>query len=285
MRTIISLLVAFSLLAVYAMFVAFAPEPRQKIFQSQDQLNKHVIERFRVDAGSRAVIYVGSSMTARLAPIIDQHCIYNLALTGDSSLTGLRLLTNSSITPKVVYIETNVPQRAANIRLIQQAEAWLPINWNVLDTENRPVNRMLSYLRQLRPVSPTGVNPTQLKLGLEVQQANYEQLIPLKLLEQQLVEIQKQIWALQKKHIEVVLFEMPTHPTLMNMPQALQIREAFRVLFPDLIYLTPEMVSGGKSIQTVDGVHLSMEEAPHIAAALANHHASTCTAVQTSVLH
>jgi len=277
----LSLLVAAVLLVAFAAFVAAVPKPREPRFQNQDQLNRHVIERYRAGAAALPVVYVGSSIAARLAADVGASCVYDLALAGESALTGLHLVVGASVTPHAVFIETNVPERPVNARLIAQSDGWLVRRWQFFATENKPVNLLLGYLSQLRTTnSLSGADARLQAMGLDVQRASYAQTIAPELLERNLREIEAGVRALQKRGTQVVLFEMPIHPSLEDTPRARQIRIAFREKFPDLAFVSADELGRGATIQTVDGVHLTPNEAPRVAASLARHHADACAAAR-----
>ncbi len=65
---------------------------------------------------------------------------------------------------------------------------------------------------------------------------------------------------LQNDGVNVVLLELPVHPSLEETPRAKQLREAFRQTFPDLRMVSAAMLSRGVSIKTADGLHLNDED-------------------------
>jgi hypothetical protein len=272
----LSLLVAAALLIAFAAFVALSPKPRELKFQSQEQQNRHVIERYRARAASFPVVYVGSSMAARLAADVSTRCVYDLALAGESALTGLHLLVDASVAPQAVFIETNVPERPANARLIAQSDGWLVHHWQLFATENKPVNLLLGYLFQLRRTPLPGVDARLQAIGLDVQRVSYARTIAPQILEKSLRDIEAYVRTLQQRGTQVVLFELPTHPSLEDTPRARQIRTAFRERFPDLGFVSADELARGAPIQTVDGVHLAPDESLHVAASLASRHADAC---------
>ena len=86
---------------------------------------------------------------------------------------------------------------------------------------------------------------------------------------------------LQKRGTQVVLFELPVHPSLEDTPRARQIRSAFRATFPDLGFVSADELGRGEPIRTVDGVHLALDESSHVAASLASHHSAACASGRT----
>ena len=276
----LSLLVAAALLVVFAGFVALVPKPHEPRFQNQEQQNRHVIERFLAGGATLPVVYVGSSMAARLAGDVDTRCVYDLALAGESALTGLRVLVDAPAAPRAVFIEINVPERPANTRLIAQSDGWLAAHLRLFATENKPVNLLLSYLSQLRKAPLRGVDARLQTIGLDVQRVSYAQTLAPQLLQRNLKEIEADVRMLQKRGTQVVLFELPVHPSLEDTPRARQIRAAFRATFPDLGFVSADELGRGEPIRTVDGVHLALDESSHVAASLASHHTAACAAAR-----
>jgi hypothetical protein len=276
----LSLLVAAALLIVFAGFVALGPKPHELRFQTQEQENRHVIERFRAGGAALPVVYVGSSMAARLAGDVDTRCVYDLALAGESALTGLHVLVDASVAPRAVFIEINVPERPANTRLIARSDGWLVAHSQLFATENKPVNLLLSYLAQLRKAPLRGVDARLQAIGLDVQRVSYAQIVAPQLLQRSLKEMEADVRMLQKRGTQVALFELPVHPSLEDMPRARQIRAAFRATFPDLGFVSADELARGRPIRTVDGVHLALDESPDVAASLASHHAAACAATR-----
>jgi hypothetical protein len=115
-------------------------------------------------------------------------------------------------------------------------------------------------------------------IGLNVQRVSYSQIVPPQLLQRTLRELEADVRAMQKRGTHVVLFELPIHPSLEDMPRARQIRTAFRQTFPDLVFVSADDLARGEPIRTVDGVHLAPDESSRVAASLASHHSDACAA-------
>jgi len=100
-----SFVVAIILFISYGIFLEFGPKPTQARTQSQWQNNQLFVEKFFRAKKTPEVIFVGSSLVLRLGG--DYPCAYNLALAGDSVLTGLSILAKSGRVPRKVFVEIN----------------------------------------------------------------------------------------------------------------------------------------------------------------------------------
>lgn len=272
----IPLVVAALLLGLYSVFVSYGPRPHEVRFQSGDQLNRHVIETFMRDPGRPGVVLVGSSMTERLGETIGAGCAYNLALGGESALTGLAVLVKAGAAPKQVFIETNVPERRINARLVDEGTRALPRWIPALATRNMPVNLLFSALARFKPPAPRGADATILRQALEVQHDVYAHPIATSELTANLVTLKEQVQFLESAGIRVVFYELPIHPSLEGTPRALQIRTAFVTAFPGHRLITAGQLAQPATISTIDGVHLTLDEAASVGRRLQEWYGDAC---------
>ncbi|MEO6745825.1 MAG: hypothetical protein ABIS28_06815 [Caldimonas sp.] len=274
----VPLAVAAVLLCLYSAFVAYGPRPRDVRLQSGDQQNRHVIETFMRDPGRPAVVLVGSSMSERLGEEIGTGCAYNLALGGESALTGLAVLAKADATPKQVFIETNVPERGVNARLVDEGTRALPRWIPALATRNMPVNLLFSALARFKSPAPRGADATVLRQALDVQRDVYAHPIPPGELAANLAALKAQVRRLEGAGSRVVFFELPIHPSLEGTPRALQIRAAFVAAFPSHRLLTADQFAAAATISTIDGVHLTLDEAKSVGRRLQDWYGGACEA-------
>lgn len=272
----ISLFVAASLLLLYAAFAAFGPKPREPRFQNQEQQNRYIIEKYLADSATTNVVYVGSSMAARLSANGALPCAYNLALHGESSLTGLSVAALTAARPKLVFVEINVPERKPNFKLIDKGNNALARNFSVFAVENMPVNLLFSYLYEFKGSAAPAFDAKLLANSLEIQQDVYAHEIAPDLLAQNMQILRGQVSALEASGSQVVFFELPIHPILEDTPRAQQIRAAFVATFPTERLITSAELSRAIKVQTIDGVHLSLNEAGAVASALQTYHREIC---------
>jgi hypothetical protein len=275
----ISFAVAVALLLLHAAFVAFGPRPREARFQSGDQLNEHVIGQYAQAParGQPPVVLVGSSMTARLSGNVDD-CAYNLALTGESSTTGLSVLEGLKAAPRVVLAEINVPERRINRKLVGRSvhgpAAWI----SALAPQNMPANLLFSFLSDLRtvPAQPGKIDDAALEKGLAVQRQEYAREIPPAVLGENMAQMAADVQTLERAGSQVVFFELPIHPSLEDTPRAAQIRAAFVSTFPGRRLLRSADLANGSAIRTIDGVHLGLDEGVVVSRSLRAVYAGAC---------
>ncbi len=273
----LSVAVAAVLMLLHSAFVAYGPRPREPRFQSGDQLNRHVIEKFSHDASHAKVVLVGSSMTARLGSAVESDCAYNLALGGEAASTGLTVLADLNASPALVLVEINVPERRPNERLVEQSTRVLARLLPALATENMPVNMLFSFMSQYKP-APTGqaVDDFVLAKALAVQRTVYAHEIPAPQLVTNMEMLKRQVRRLEDMGTRVVFFELPVHPDLEDMPRARQIRGAFAAAFPARRLIGSADLASKVHIRTIDGVHLAPDEAASVSETLRQSYAGAC---------
>jgi hypothetical protein len=274
----LSLLVAAGLLLLHAAFVAYGPRSGEPRFQNQEQQNRYIIERFFAQPAAQDVVYVGSSMAARLSLGGTPPCTYNLALHGESSLSGLAVATLRKARPRLVFIEINVPERKPNLALIDKANGPLARHFSLFGVENMPVNMLFTYLSRLKGNgngTPT-LDARLLANGLTTERDVYSHEIPRSLLSENMLILKDQVDGLKAAGTRVVFFELPIHPSLEQTPRALQIRAAFATTFPTDRMIASTELSRGISIQTIDGVHLAPSEAAAVEMALQTYAGGAC---------
>jgi|KBSMisStandDraft_5_1062788.scaffolds.fasta_scaffold105576_2 hypothetical protein len=274
----IPLLVAALLLCLYSAFVTYGPRPRDVRLQSGDQQNRHVIETFMRDPARPSVVLVGSSMTERLGETIGAGCAYNLALGGESALTGLAVLAKAGATPKQIFIEMNVPERGVNARLVEDGTRALPRWIPALATRNMPVNLLFSALARFKSPAPRGADTAVLGQALDVQRDVYARPIPAPDLAANIATLKAQVQRLEGAGSRVIFFELPIHPSLEGTARAMQIRAAFVAAFPSHRLLTADQLATAATISTIDGVHLTLDEAASVGRRLQDWYGGACEA-------
>jgi hypothetical protein len=262
-----SLIIAVILCVIYSIFLEFCSRPVKAIMQSQRQDNQYAIEKYlrdsRVGITQHQVVYVGSSLTKRLDFDEESKCIYNLSLSGDSALTGLRVVANSNFSPRLLFVEINVPERSSNQDLIKSASGFLSQLSSVFYIENMPINLVVSFLSQLKKPEKEVIESVRLNaLAMQVQQ--YKVPLSADTLKKNMDEFNRLVKHAELKGIKVVFFEMPVHPDLEYSPRALQIRKAFKSTFPNQKFLQFYEIAKDVNIKTIDGLHLSMDEAKFV---------------------
>jgi hypothetical protein len=276
-----SLLVAVILFITYGVFLEFGPRPTEAKTQSQWQDNQLAIEKYFQLPKTPEAVFVGSSLTKRLIFNETDSCIYNLALGGESALTGLSVIAKSERMPGQVFIEINVPQRGINKDLIEKASGVLSGYSTLFNIGNMPVNIIYSFLRQgKKGESDLPLNEAVLQNALALKRQEYKQILPSSTLDNSLSEFSHLAGVIESKGAKITFFEMPVHPDLENTPRALQIRAKFKQTFPNNQFVGFDELSNGLPIRTMDGEHLTSDEAKNAALVLRNYYKNNCIAMQ-----
>ncbi|EJL87942.1 hypothetical protein PMI16_02829 [Herbaspirillum sp. CF444] len=269
-----SICVTAILLGLYSLFLAYGPRPSTLSMQSQWQDNNQIVEAYFRKEMHAPVVFVGSSLSRRLR-FDDPACAYNMALGGDSSLTGLAAILRSSHLPKKVFIEINVPDRPANTGLVETADSFYKKLAPIFYTENMPVNLLYSFLAapHKKDLNQQISEPLRLE-GVALQLKDYGNLIPEDDLRAEIAFFSTAINALEKRGIEVVLYELPISRELRETPKERQIKTAFSEQFPRNKLITARDM--GIDVASTDGLHMSENEAREVSTWLRQSYASAC---------
>jgi len=203
----------------------------------------------------------------------------NLALGGLSALDGLEIIQEQGLTPDLVMIEANVLFRPANAdfqsRLLSPLMFRLrSIFWAVRDV-SRPIPILISYTHSaLRRIAATFRQaPTMpdhsskageaqkrgsiLERMLTSQKSAFE--MPLRPDETLAIShtLDRQLSSLKQRGVQLAFFEMPTHPTLCELPRQEMMREFLKERYAQVQYIRIRTCDG---IKTSDGLHLTAEE-------------------------
>jgi hypothetical protein len=277
MRT--ALATAAALLLAYALFLRLAPAPAEVHTQSPWQDNLSALERYLRSSAAPPVVLVGSSMGRKLDFGADATCVVNLALTGESSLTGLAALVRSQHQPRLVLVETNVADRELNLALLDAAANPLAAMAPVLLTANKPANLAYSYLYQLKKdKSDAPAAESVWRNALDLQRGVYSRPLAAQGLARRIGQIAGYVREIERRGARVLLFELPVHPVLEETPLARQVRDAFRAALPGSEWISHEELSGPMAIRTLDGIHLESREAAAVVERLRAHYRAACAA-------
>lgn len=276
-----SLLIAVVIFIAYGIFLEQGPKPLKVITQSQWQDNQYAVEKYLRDSNDRGnqynVVIVGSSLARRLDFDKESKHIYNLSLSGDSSLTGLSVIANSYASPRLVLIEINVPQRGINQDLVVAVTGVLQKLSAMFYIENKPINLAYSFRFQYKsaalPKESSELvyqepNESLLNNGIAFHSKTNQELLSSDLLNQKITEFSDLIKIIETKGTRIIFFEMPVAPDLENTPRAVQIRNAFKTSFPKYKLLNYQDLAAANTIKTTDGVHLTSDAAKVVKANL-----------------
>lgn len=269
MKTSIASAIAFLLL--YAALIHFLPTPSRLKLQSQWQENRRTVEQFFLKQPAERMVFAGSSLTRRLDLKNGLACAYNLAVDGESTLTGLSAVQAARHKPARVFAEINVPERPVSQSLIDHGRSRLLQLSPVFLTENIPTNYLYSTISswRQREITHAPVNPIARASELARQTSAYSKPLDSQVLANSIANYQSVIASLREQGVSVTLFEMPIHPSLESSARASQVRAAFIAAFGRANVLDFNALAEGVSIDTVDGLHLSVDEARAVVTNLA----------------
>jgi hypothetical protein len=255
--------------AGYAAFVQVAPfiVPTG---QNQGDTNMIRAQDYLAAQDRAATVLVGSSLTFRLPAAELGPQTVNLAFAGGGALTGLEIVEESGGRPKLVLVETNVLTRGLDrdfVRsLLRFPERQMRRHLRVFQTGYDPANlAQRGMARFLNKADYMPVPPPQVVRQLTVvQQEDMSKSQDLALMRANLSATATAIAQLQSRGIRVGFFEMPTDPSLKNLPGETIPRREAAAAFPDgrFCWLHLE-VSGGA--HTLDGIHLAPDDAALVA--------------------
>jgi hypothetical protein len=265
-----------ALFVLYGFAIYGLKPPAVKMYQSQWDENVAKAQLLLFGEPRDAVI-VGSSLSARFMPEALGSCFYNVALAGGSVLSGLDLLAMTPWKPKLLLIESNEIQRTADPEFEGRVNSPLARAARFFRVDFKPVNFLLSAIFSARSTPQIlheklmlrGPDPTQVALGLGVQQQSMANPLTGTALQDSLTKVRARVAELESAGIRVLFFEMPVDASLETLARSVQVREMVRQTFGDARMLEPWNKDDVMSVKTVDGIHLSYSNAYNLGRSLA----------------
>ncbi|MCT7963300.1 hypothetical protein NG791_21735 [Laspinema sp. D1] len=251
---------------------------------NQRQINQIKAESYVYRDRDPKVVLIGSSLTSELLEkYFDATPVKNIAISGGSSQTGLKLVNLKPQKPEILLVELNytlILQPEANIigpiqhPLLNLVKTWLPI----FREEYQPVSIFVSYLKNRSGADPelasTQVVSEDLrdKLITRVVARSQNHLSPET--QQQITEqselIKEQLAEIQTQGVRLILFNVPGEPKIANTPEKQEEHLLIRSLFPpDTFEWLPEPATADWT--TYDGIHLVRRDAKKFANFIIEH--------------
>lgn len=240
---------------MYFILIVAIPS-NEEIGANQLQTNILRVQRFAFDIEECPYVIVGSSESARIPAEIVSENLYNLALSGESALTGLEIINNKTTKPEIVFVELNKSiLKGADELLLEKTS-----DWNAL-IFNRECYRMDYLFRCLYQPFYNMIKSKQV-ITLENTDENlfniyyndYQTLLDETSLEMAIQDVQTQIDKLEMEGTRIVLLEVPLDMRLYDTPQYLQVRTALEEAFPDTNYEWFRV--SWQEYTTTDGIHM-----------------------------
>ncbi|HLT71982.1 MAG TPA: hypothetical protein VKZ75_04995 [Cyclobacteriaceae bacterium] len=267
-----SLLTAVVLLLLHALVVYLYPISST---QYASQGNTIKAQRF-IYGGAQDNIIIGSSLSNRL--VMDSlPGMSNLSFSGMGIFDGLSILNHSNVTPRTMFIETNIMSRSENEHFTSYVNSPLlrPVKKAIpsLRDEYQPIGMLgqlvISMLKkdmageevmdQTATTQQEG-DDTFFKKILAIETEKLSKVPDTAELLPRFEQLALEVERLEAKGARVIFFEMPVNEILCDLPQPQAIRSLYRKYFPEskYAYITVPHCSG---YRTTDGAHLAGEEA------------------------
>jgi hypothetical protein len=257
-----ALIIAFGVCCVYAGMVSLLPDTLRRRGSTTHQNNCVRVEQLIHSRNIPENIILGTSLFDMLQPEMLGPEFGSLALAGGSARTGLEILGRSQLRPKRVFLETNFLPKSPDPELLgylyDQPMSALRGGIPLLRQSHQPINLLFSLLLRNRTASEIVAIPAQVEIALRHHAALYS--IPAGTDSLELEEVRQRVDALQSRGIEVILVELPTHPTLENSIRSTALRSAVESVFPPVKWT---WIRGDpkKHYTTTDGLHLVTADA------------------------
>lgn len=272
------------LLVGYSLYAAVV-QPERYVIQHQWQENLIKTEKY-IYAGNADKVIVGSSLSG-IEAMNNLKGYYNLGLAGQGIFDGLKIISKQQQFPEKVYIEMNKilkPEDRAFTWSVTNPLSYYLGKYNpAFRNGKQPLaivgGKLLVAIYTLKKkVKAASVQP-RVNTGPapNVQKGwSKESLVIFdKLLNQQLESgiktpdstalalafdnLAYYVDLLEKKHVEIIFFEMPVNQRLCDLPTPNAIRKGFYKRFPPNRYQYIRQPDC-KSYHTEDGIHLTEDE-------------------------
>jgi hypothetical protein len=238
---------------------------QENLIKAQRLIYRHV---------SPTTIVVGSSKLARVqfAPATN---VYNLALNGGGSLTGLEIILRADVRPRVVVVEIG----DSIVRDVDSAflgslfspvnrrlRGWLPVLQDAYQPGVLINHAAQSWANSRALAQDDRVRPELLRQLVAAQAESHASPPDPFTMGRVTRALQGSIDALRARGIAVVFVEPPEDAELWSSPASTSIRRALHQAFPSGVtwYPDPDLAT----YHTTDAVHLDRSSADRLGAAL-----------------
>lgn len=252
---------------MYALLLSLIKEPEKVRALSQVEENQKIAEKYARLMDAPNVVLVGSSMTHRLPIPVGQGCMHNLALNGESALTGLSLIEQSGVLPRHILIESNVLTRPLNADIVSHALLAAKPYGFFSRTENRPLNVLLTLGRGISADSgrDTEVDSETLKRMIQIQSHKLASTMQSGDMSRGVEKLRELVQRLEHKGAEVAFFQMPVDEALSSLPGYTTPQRLIKSSFPRHAFYDAATLTDGAPVKTTDGIHLASSSAAFVA--------------------
>lgn len=244
----------------YNMYLAFA-NPNILMGQGIWERNLIKIEDYLFSNKDDSFVIVGSSLSASIEYENLKHS--NIALAGLSSLSGLSILNNNGIYPKLIIVEINTIDKDENEKLIRHTSNrvlfYIKKHCFALRTKYQPINLFISFIKKddkKEQKKNKNINKELLaKLLINVKK-NYLEIPNSDLCLSRYNRLEKLLENFRMNGTKILFMEIPLHPEINNLPHAKFIRN---YVMKNLMNNNDKWIKNEefKAYETNDGYHLS----------------------------
>ncbi len=281
-------LATLALIFVYGVFVNLV-RPHLIISYDSGLRNRIVAEQY-VDGPTKRVVLTGSSLAVRLAPDVigDSDLgqdVFDLAMLGQNSATGLDVILHSFGKPKLVLVEMNVLEHSYNPdfagEILQEPWRFLRRTFSLFRLENRPLDLSVIAIEKAAKLALNSVGvhsaetvyaPPSDDTIARASPPVFDPADPanktfLKNVNIALARLGDQIDQLRLMGIKVILLRFPVDASFGASQRELYKRERAYERFPAKSYQWYDLQDTG-AYQTLDGSHLTMNSARVLASVI-----------------
>jgi hypothetical protein len=269
-----TILVFIILFGIYSLVVTLNPGMTATQHQWQENVVKGEKYIYNTSDTVNSVI-VGSSLASRI--VMDSlPRFYNLSFAGQGIFDGLEIIKKTGKYPKNVFIETNSILSKHDESFT--STLFSPLSFNVkkyctpLRSDKQPLAFIFPMIQTMlgkktehreyeaKAVSNDPKENAMFTKVLEIQVHNYSQGPDTAYLNNQFAMLTNFVADLKSKGVNIVFFEMPLNPNLVELALAKAIRSQFYDHFPENDYHYIKIPDCSNYI-TTDGLHLNDKEA------------------------
>jgi hypothetical protein len=239
---------------------------------NQRLLNQILVERFLYRDVDAEAILVGSSMAQKLPEAELGPAIYNLALGGDQSITGLEYIRQKGIVPEIVIVEINSLgfDRSAFRPSDSAWRAWLKQRFPAFRSGNRPVNLIYNTVRALAGgggdvgAAVESADPERVQARLRQMLIDEPGIGREEAIARGVARASEILEELEAAGAEVIFMQVPNEPEILARPDQVASVETLQAVYPPDAY-TYLMPARERTYRTSDAVHLIGPDAREVA--------------------
>jgi hypothetical protein len=247
----------------WSAFIHFAKPNKFLIAQNPFQRNVIKVQDCIYHYPDKDVFLLGSSVTERI-PAEKLGAEYvNWGLGGDTALTGAEIIRRLELKPKLILVECGlVNLKGTGPDLLRQIFSPVSIHLKsrlpLLEDRYQPLTLLHSLMRPVPNstlASPVLFSEKHKEKALKFSQAKYARLLSEVQSQEYLKHLKLTLEILRSRGIQIVFFETPIHPSLLNTPRHIYSRKEFDRYFPGAEW--PRItIEKHEDYLTYDGTHL-----------------------------